>query len=90
MRISRYLRYALLSILSLCAFSAYAVERPVSYIAASVGEFHGGALVRHEAALAYALQDRGADLALSTGGLRSEGHHLVQVSVPARELPALL
>lgn len=90
MRISRYLRYALLSILSLCAFSAYAVERPVSYLAASVGEFQGSALVRHEAAMAYALQDRGAELALSTGGLRSEGHHLVQVSVSAQELPALL
>ena len=84
MRISRYLRYALLSILSLCAFSAYA------HVSASVGEFHGSAMVRHEAAMAYALQDRGADLALSTGGLRSEGHHLVQVSVPARELPVLL
>lgn len=86
MRISRYLRYALLSVLSLCAFSAYAVE----HISASVGELHGSAMARHEAALAHALQDRGADMALSTGGLRSEGHHLVQVSVPARELPALL
>ena len=91
MRVSRYLRYAVLGLLASLALPyAHAIERPVSYAYTALGEFLGAAWARHEATLAQWRQDSAGEPVLSTGGLRAEGHHLVQVTVPLRELPVLI
>lgn len=82
----RILRSALLGVLAICSTLAFAVERPVAYAYASVGSLHGAEAAKYDATLAEWRQSVEQALDVNTGGLRAEGHHLVQASIlPQRE-----
>lgn len=90
MRITRYLRYAFLGMLAAFAVPfASAVERPMSYLTAALGELQAPAMVRHRLTLAEWRSDHGVGAGLSTGGLRAESNHFVMSTIRPAAVPVL-